>query len=446
MTLLAAWNRTWRADPGAPALMDAATGRTWTRGEIEAGAADWAAAHGRGLRGSAVVFAEPNGARWLEVFLGLLRAGAIVAAVEPGEPAPAQRALAHTAGAASLWTNGRWEAVGPRRTARYPAARLLKLTSGSSGTPRAIAFTDAQLLADARQVCATMGIGSGDVNLGLIPFGHSYGLGNIVLPLLAQGTAVVCGVPPLPQAVVAAIARWRPTVFPSVPALLRALVETEADRRQWRSLRTVISAGAPLPPEIAQRFQARFGRKIHNFYGSSETGGIAYDRSGDATLSGRSVGEPLARVRLSWEPGGRFIVRSAAVFTLGNQRARGRRGAHRPADLARLEANGELALLGRRGRMLKIAGRRLDPAEVERSLRALPGVRDAFVTADPRRADALAAAVAGEITAAPVLAALRAQLAPWKIPRRLIVLPEFPLTPRGKVDARRLRTLLGGRE
>ena len=121
MTLLAAWNRTWRADPGAPALMDAATGRTWTRGEIEAGAADWAAAHGRGLRGSAVVFAEPNGARWLEVFLGLLRAGAIVAAVEPGEPAPAQRALAHTAGAASLWTNGRWEAVGPRRTARYPA-------------------------------------------------------------------------------------------------------------------------------------------------------------------------------------------------------------------------------------------------------------------------------------------------------------------------------------
>ena len=96
--------------------------------------------------------------------------------------------------------------------------------------------------------------------------------------------------------------------------------------------------------------------------------------------------------------------------------------------------------------MLKIAGRRLDPAEVERSLRALPGVRDAFVTADPRRADALAAAVAGEITAAPVLAALRAQLAPWKIPRWLIVLPEFPLTPRGKVDARRLRTLLGGRE
>jgi long-chain acyl-CoA synthetase len=446
MTLLSAWHRTLHADPGAPALIDDAAGRIWTRREIDAAAAAWAGRHGQIPRGATVVFAEANGPGWLEVFLGLLKSGAVVAAVEPGEPASAQRALAKAVGAAALWSEGRLESIGSHRPRSRPGARLLKVTSGSSGAPRALAFTDAQLLADGRQVCVTMGIGTRDRNLGLIPFGHSYGLGNIVVPLLALGTAVICGVPPLPQAVLAAIARWRPTVFPSVPALLRALAETAGDPRRWRSLRTVISAGAPLAPETAQKFYERFGRKIHNFYGSSETGGIAYDRSGEATLSGRSVGEPLEGVRLTWEARERFIVRSAAVFTLGNPRARRGRGAHRPADLARLDAQGQLVLLGRRGRMLKIAGRRLDPAEVERVLRALPGVRDAYVAAHPRRTDALAAAVAGVIAADKAVAALRMRLASWKIPRRLIVVPEFPLTARGKIDPRRLRELLGSRE
>ena len=77
-----------------------------------------------------------------------------------------------------------------------------------------------------------------------------------------------------------------------MPALLRLLTEVDVDRRPWRRVRLVISAGAVLPAEVAQRFQARCGRKIHNFYGSSETGGIAYDRTGEATRDGRSVGRP----------------------------------------------------------------------------------------------------------------------------------------------------------
>ena len=59
----------------------------------------------------------------------------------------------------------------------------------------------------------------------------------------------------------------------------------------------MISAGAVLPPAVAQAFFERFGVKIHNFYGSSETGGICYDRTGSASLSGRSVS--LAHFELS---------------------------------------------------------------------------------------------------------------------------------------------------
>ena len=134
-----------------------------------------------------------------------------------------------------------------------------------------------------------MGIEATDVNLGLIPFGHSYGLGNLVLPLLLQGTAIVCGVAALPHAIAETIARWRPTVFPAVPAILRALASAEIPAEQLASVRTVISAGAPLAAEVARRFMHGSAR-IHSFYGSSETGGIAFDRTGEASLTGRSVG------------------------------------------------------------------------------------------------------------------------------------------------------------
>ncbi len=111
-------------------------------------------------------------------------------------------------------------------------------------------------------------------------------------------------------------------------------------------------------------------------------------------------------------------------------------------DIGRLDTSGELQLLGRAGRFLKIAGRRLNLAEVEHALRQLPGVRDAAVAPHPERADALAAVVAGDVSSNVLRDLLRERLASWKIPRKWIVLPEFPLTPRGKPDLRKVRELL----
>jgi len=441
-TLLESWNRTVRTLPESPALIDAAAGRVWTRRELDALAGDWRARHPAQLAGRAVVFAEPNGPGWLQVFLGLLKSGAVAVALDPGEPPGALRRAAASAGAGFLWSASQLETLGNRRPFR-DGRRLVKFTSGSAGVPRALAFTDRQMLADGRQICATMDIRPEDLNLGLIPFGHSYGLGNLVVPLLTQGTAIVCGDSLMPQALAATVEKWRPTVFPAVPTLLRALVETSIAPAQFGSLRTVISAGAPLAPRIAQVFHERFGLKIHSFYGSSETGGITYDRSGDAALSGRSVGAPLKGVRLSFGRNGRFSVESAAVFTLGNRRRRGGRGIHRPADRAQLVSGGELALLGRTGRLVKVGGRRLNLAEIEGALKSIPGVRDAFAALHAERTDALAAAITGDIAADLVRAALRERLAPWKIPRKLLVLPEFPLTLRGKTDTRRLSEQLG---
>jgi long-chain acyl-CoA synthetase len=284
-----------------------------------------------------------------------------------------------------------------------------------------------------------MGIGSGDVNYALIPFGHSYGLGNLTLPLLAHGVPVVCGSSPLPHAIAADFARHRPTVFPGVPAMWRSLAASDVT---LPGLRLAISAGAPLPPEIARDFAARFGQRVHSFYGSSETGGITYDRTGAATLAGQ-VGRALRGVRLRALAGQRLQVSSAAVFTLGHRRRDGQNGAWLMPDRVALDARGNATLLGRRGTTVKIAGRRVNLAEVADRLRRVAGVREAWVGLTRGVEPALGAVVAGTLSAAELRSALHADTAPWKIPKKLVVVAALPITPRGKPDTRAMQALIG---
>jgi acyl-CoA synthetase (AMP-forming)/AMP-acid ligase II len=421
--------------PDATAVIEGEGGRVWSRANLQAAADRWfhAIPTDVSLARRRVALAEPNGPGWLAAFIGLLRAGAIVVPLDPAEPAEARAATALAAGA-----NWIWEAGQLRQLASHPPARrtdycLIKLTSGSTGTPRALVFSHVQMIADGRQICASMGIRPDDLNLGIIPFGHSYGLGNLIVPLLIQGTPIVTAASPLPNALAADCARWKPTVFPAVPTLLRALAQAEADPVALASLRLVISAGAPLTPEIAAAFAQHFDRRIHSFYGSSETGGISFDRTGEASLSGRSVGTPMEGVRLTFRRGGRFLVESAAVMGAGH---------HSPPDRAQFSEGGELVLLGRTGRTAKIGGRRIDLGEIEKLLRATPGVRDAYAMIHPSRADAIAAAVSGEIDAATLRTSLRLRTALWKIPERLLVLSELPRNARGKVDRVRLEKLI----
>lgn len=441
-----AWERTLRRRGDDRAVAEAGTGNACTFRELDRGANAWLEAHARdvaALRGKAVVFAMPNGIRWLEIFLGLARAGAVVVPLDGAEPASSQRQTATALRAGAWWDGQRLESLSGARRFRDPATFLIKLTSGTTGAPRPLVFTAEQMLADARQVTGTMGIRARDLNYALIPFGHSYGLGNLTLPLFAHGVPVVCGTAPLPQAVADDFGRWNPTVFPTVPALLRGLLAAEISASQLASLRLVISAGSPLAPDVAKEFAARFGRRVHSFYGSSETGGIAYDRSGAGALRGE-VGEAMRGVTIARVAGERIRVGSAAVFTFGNSRRVGRHGAFVPQDRVRLDGTGNIALLGRRGTTVKIGGRRINVAEVAARLRKVPGVRDVWVGASGGAEPVLGAALATARTVAEIRGELLADTAAWKMPKRWTLLPELPLTARGKVDARALQRLVFG--
>jgi acyl-CoA synthetase (AMP-forming)/AMP-acid ligase II len=446
--LLQAWVNTLRRRSRDRAVVQAADGQCVTFAELETRAHIWLTRHvpaPETLAGRAVVFAVPNGIGWLEIFLGLLHAGAVAVPLDAGEPPAEQRRLAESLRAGWWWDGAGLVALPGAKRFRDPQVCLIKLTSGTTGRPRPLVFNAAQLLADARQVTATMGIRPRDLNYALIPLGHSYGLGNLTVPLMAQGVPLVCGTAPLPHAIAADFAQWRPTVFPSVPAVWRALVRSDLEPAALASLRLGLAAGAPLPVEVAREFARKFGRRLHAFYGSSETGGIAYDATGRAALQG-GVGRAMRGVKLCLLGGGRLRVSSRAVFTQGNHRRMGRLGCWVLPDVVAADSLGELSLVGRRGSVVKIGGRRVDLAEVAHRLRRLAGVGDAWVGAGAGPGDdpVLGAAVAASRAIADLRAELLADTPMWKVPKKWVVLPELPLTVRGKLDVRGLRRRLFG--
>src|SRR5262249_25046422 len=143
---------------------------------------------------------------------------------------------------------------------------------------------------DGRHIIAAMGIAPHDVNLAYIPMSHSYGIGNLVMPLLWQGTPLALR-PSFNAARFMQDARTTgATVFPGVPFMFAHLRASQ--RPMPESLRLLISAGARIDPRTVAWFHRQHGCKVHAFYGSSETGGISYDDS-DALTDSATVGRPL---------------------------------------------------------------------------------------------------------------------------------------------------------
>ena len=285
-----------------------------------------------------------------------------------------------------------------------------------------------------------MGIGADDLNYGVIPWSHSYGFSNLITPLLCRGVPVVVTEERLPRALLAGLASSGATVFPGLPVFFQKLADLDAS--PLPRMRLCISAGAPLAKATADAFRAKFGVKIHSFYGSSECGGIAYDAS-DGEVQEGCVGEPMRGVRLVHDAEtGRIEVHGAAVgegyFPDPDGSVLGH-GRFVPGDLVRKTACG-LVLAGRVSDFINVAGRKLNPAEVEARLRECPGVRDAVVFGVPSRlrGEEPVACVVGDLSAAEVARFCHANLADWQVPKDFWILDALPINERGKLSRRAL--------
>ena len=183
----------------------------------------------------------------------------------------------------------------------YRGAAALKLTSGSTGPPKATFTTETELVVDTGQIVQAMGIGPEQMQIGAIPLSHAYGLGNVLMATLLQGTAVILREGFVPHALPRRRARVRRRRVPGRTLHVRTPRRGPVPGGWPPQLRTLVSAGARLEAATVRRFFDAFGIKIHSFYGTTEAGGIAYD-DGDELLDETTVGHPLSRVRATLWP------------------------------------------------------------------------------------------------------------------------------------------------
>lgn len=445
--ILARWEavRSGRAGDAAVIFPDGSVARTFAA--IEAAADEWAQ-HLAGVQG-AVAIQLGNAPEWPEVLLGAWRAGRTVVPMDAdleGERRTRVEVLCgvgtrveRVEGKISLTSCGGRAAVPPGGG----GGDLFKLTSGTTGAPRAIRFDAGQLMADCENVCDTMGLRERDRNFGAISFAHSYGFSNLITPLLCRGIPLVAVTDVLPWAMRDALSASEASVFPGVPAFFRALANWG---RPGGALRLCISAGAPLDAALAGRLWDAWGMKIHSFYGASECGGICYDRDDAPAAVDGFVGQPMDRVTvrpLSAETPFSISVSSAAVGSgyLPEEAGELATGTYFPGDLLEFRDGGYI-VTGRRADLINVAGRKVNPLEIEHVLLECPGVVEAvaFGLSERMRGQEVAACVV-----APGLAesALRAhchpRLAAWQVPRRWIFVEEIPRTARGKISRAALR-------
>ncbi|MEN0074613.1 MAG: AMP-binding protein [Paracraurococcus sp.] len=309
-----------------------------------------------------------------------------------------------------------------------PARRIVAIgfTSGSTGTPTehpkpwealvaaARAAAERFALDDAAQPPASL--------VATVPPQHMYGFETtIMLPLWAP-VAIHAGASFFPNDVLDALEGLPARrVLVTTPLHLRALV---AEGRRPAPLAAVISATAPLPPALAEAVEGGWGAPMLEIYGATEAGSMA---------SRRSLLEPdwLPYRGVSLAPG------AAHVPGLGEVAL---------SDLLEPRPDGRFRLLGRRGDLVKLGGRRASLADLNRRLLEVEGVTDGVFVApedlerDPA-ARLMAFAVAPGRSAEEILAALRQSVEPLFLPRPLLLVPALPRDRLGKLQQRSLAAL-----
>ena len=452
------WDDLLEQDPGRPAIIDQNGGILRTFRDIESEAVDREEQFAGWTGGTVLAVQIGNHPAWPSVFLAGLRREIVILPLETTMTDGERAAVLDICQARALLKADAQESVQVHQTTRTHPSRdvfepgdsprpcLLKLTSGTTAAPRAIRFRSHQLLADCDQICATMDIRGDDLNYGVIPVSHSYGFSNLITPLIARGVAMVMSRDRLPRAVLDGLARTRATVFPGMPVFYQAFCAVD-DIPDLSTLRLCISAGAPLSAPLARRFHEKFGQPIHSFYGSSECGGICYDRSGEDFMDG-FVGSSMSGVQLETiDPGtqaSQVRVRSAAVgdaYFPDPDPSKLGHGTFLPDDLLTPCGSG-LKITGRISDVINVAGKKVNPAEVEAHLLALPGVREAVVFGrrSTLRNEEVAACVVAEpnVGEAELLQSCRMRLSGWQVPKRIFVVAEIPVNDRGKTSRREL--------
>lgn len=339
----------------------------------------------------------------------------------------------------------------------FDAERIAALvpTSGSTGSPRIVRLSHRAFLAAGRLTGERFGIAD-DRWLLALPLAHIGGLGMLFRTVMHR-TALVLFEPR--RSVLAeldrlsrAVEEHAVTIVSLVPTLLARLLEPPITWHPPPCLRMVLLGGAPIPRELIARARAA-GIPVVPTYGMTETCASAVlGRYAERLEPPPPDGDLLA----SGSPGlgvearlmdGLVELRGDTLFSgyLGEPALVPRGGWLATQDRGFLDARGDLIVTGRATDVIITGAENVDPAEVEAALMTLSGVRMACVFGVPEATfgEVVTALVvardAGALSTTTLDSALRTRLAPFKRPRRIVLVDELPLTAAGKIDRHRAR-------
>ena len=360
------------------------------------------------------------------------------------------------------WTAGD-ESLGPSNRDPDDLVALL-YTSGSTGRPKGVMLSHANLWLGAISVAHYLHLKPDDRTLCVLPLAFDYGQ-NQLLAAWAAGSCAIAFDYLLPRDVVRAVGRHDVTVLAGVPPLWHQLAE-----QQWggggTTLRTLTNSGGHLAELLVQRLRALFpDARLHLMYGLTEAFRSASLDPALVDDHPDSVGTaiPFARLRIARADGKDAapgeegeLVHSGPLVAQGywndpeRSAARFRNGEFWSGDTMVIGADGLLRFRGRDDAMIKTSGNRVSPTEIEESALASGVVAQAaaFGLPDAQLGQAIVLVAVGIGADAAVEDRLRvhfaAELPAFMRPARIVLVPQMPLGPNGKLDRTALRAMLEG--
>lgn len=445
------------------------------------------------LPGERIAIWGPNHPEWVLLEYAIARAGLVLVALNPlykldelafalrdskaagifhadriGDTLPAEviararmdaPALRHVHAFSSIWTElipgapGEVAPVAPDPDATF----MIQYTSGTTGVPKAVRLSHRAIMTTARNAYRMWGLDEGSRVCPGFPLFHVGGSGNSIPGAALVGAAVL----PLhifkPQLTLDILERERCTTFIGVPTMLIAMLDDPSvGGRSLDALTTIIVGGAPVTGDLLARCQDVFGADVINCYGQTETCGVTTTTlpTDSAEKKVRTSGAPLVGVSVAVRNDqGRSVCRGE-VGELHYHGPGGMQGygsvpadgdsSDGPAwiasgDLATMDEDGFIAIVGRRKEMIIRGGENLSPVEIEAYMKEHEAIREVAVIGVPdEKYGEVACAVlcvrsGTDITPQQIRTWCISRISRWKVPQYVEFVDEFPMTPSGKI-------------